>query len=92
MNNNKLCKYCKWCNTKSHKRFAKCNYILRYKKSVVDGEERPVYQEYRFCDVLRQTGFFNFILAYLWNICGPQGRFFTPKKEAKRNGKNKNDS
>lgn len=81
----KLCIDCKWCDLGSGIEFAKCKYVKREIISKVDNKRVKIYQLWDYCDVLRGNTIPDYILCYVFGICGAQGRYFKPKKHPQKN-------
>lgn len=76
-----MCINCKWCNLSDGVEYAKCDYVILAKVSLIDN--KPLKQQWTYCDTLRGDKYIGWLSAYIFGICGPQGRFFEPKGEGK---------
>ena len=73
MMNKKLCIDCKW--------FETCGYVIQEVKSSIDNRTVKKHQRWEFCCVLREEEGLDYLLAYVFNVCGPQGRYFELRKK-----------
>ena len=64
-------------------KFATCDFVKKIVKDTVNGGVRMEKQEWEYCKILRDTGLGDYIFAYLFGICGPQGRYFLAKDNQK---------
>jgi hypothetical protein len=74
----KLCKDCKWCVEPGE--FAKCDAPQNRYKPLTGFKSR---RRWDYCGTHRGSGgtfgFLDYIFAGLGQLCGPQGRWWTPK-------------
>ena len=79
----KLCVDCKWYKRSIiGKKFANCRYVKREERSNIDNKIVKIYQRWHYCDMLRENTILDSIFCYLFETCGPQGRYFEKKRVA----------
>jgi len=80
----KLCKDCVWHELGNQDpENAICRRRRHEERSRVTGAGVPKKSYFTYCKSNRESGIFNVVGAYIFGYCGPQGRWFEPKKTTK---------